>query len=240
MPISGHERAETEPEEALTVTEYIQSTQHVDPPAKTDEIDVQTEEPESAARSTILAITAEELDALETSRSRTKTLAASPPTIPRIYSPIQLKSPNFSRNWSALLLTLLASTISVLVCVYWTEVLPARIHSMMFEDPSKTIFTVAILSAAMVLILDKLVALTCDNLRWSWCAEKDGISALEFAALGNISTVGLVLLLFSCGTNKQSRGLFRGIEDASFRFWACVRLFRVVPKVDLLAFLSWC
>ena len=119
VPISGHEGAETQPEEALTITDDMQSTESVDPPAKTDEIDPHTEEPESAASSSILAITAEELDALDTSRSRTETLTASPPTIPSIYStyPIQLKT-KFSRNWSALSLTIFASTLAIFVCIY--------------------------------------------------------------------------------------------------------------------------
>lgn len=112
--------------------------------------------------------------------------------------------------------------VAIFVCVYWTEVLPATLHSMMFDDPSKTIFTVAILSSTTVLILDKLVAITCDNLRWSWCTGRDGIEALEFVALGNTSTLGLVQVVFSRGGTNAGPPFSR-IRDAAFRFWACLR-----------------
>jgi hypothetical protein len=144
------------------------------------------------------------------------------PQIPESSITIQLRSRRFVRNWPALAFTFLVFLTVIFVTLYWLEALPAaKWHTLLFNNPSNTIFTVAILSAFTVIFLDKLVAVACDTLRWSLATrEGTGIGLLDFSALGNITPLGLIILLVMPG---KGGNLTDNLPHASFRLWAALR-----------------
>jgi hypothetical protein len=133
-----------------------------------------------------------------------------------------LKTMSFQRNWMVIGLSFSALGLSILSSIYWTEVLSAKIQSMLWDDPSKTLFTVSCLSTITFVLLHELVIFACNNLRWSMCARKEGISILDFMALGNITPWPLLwpLSVFCRPSKLRPRAKLR---KASFLFIACLR-----------------
>ena len=137
---------------------------------------------------------------------------------------IQLKSRHFMWNWPAWIYTFLVLLNVLFVSLYWLEALPAgKFGSLLFNDPSNTIFTVSILSAATVILLDRLTVVVRDSLRWSLATREGGIALTDFAALSNITPFGLFLLLVMPGKSSKGDSHMHKLRNSSFRFWSTFR-----------------
>jgi hypothetical protein len=142
---------------------------------------------------------------------------------------IQLRSElSFSRNYSAWKLIAIAASITALALFYaWNASLPSSsIRALMFPDPQTTVFVINILSHIAVLFLGDLIATACENLRWTLCSHRGGVTMLNFLALGSSTSVfGLFQLLFvpRLKENTEPRKQFIVRHALSVRLWPAQR-----------------
>jgi hypothetical protein len=144
-------------------------------------------------------------------------ITSSKPRTPLNHLTIQLKSRKFTRKWSSLVLSAFVSIVLIIGVVYWMEALPARVQAMLWKDSARTIFTVALLSYLTVSLLGTLITTSCNNLRWSLCAQQGGVSLLTFTTLSDVGPLDLLWLSFPSG-NKHSASL-----RSSHCLWASQR-----------------
>ena len=156
-------------------------------------------------------VRAENLARLQTKVTRSK------PRTHLSHLTIQLKSRKFTRKWSSLVVSAFVSSVLIISVVYWIEALPAGVQALLWADSAMTIFTVGLLSYLSVSLLDTLIITSCNNLRWSLCAQQGGISLLTFTTLGDVGPLDLLWLSFISG-NKHSAGV-----RSSHRLWALQR-----------------
>lgn len=154
---------------------------------------------------------AENLARLQTRVTRSK------PRPPLNHLTIQLKSRKFIRNWSSLVVSAFVSIVLIIGVVYWIEALPARVQAILWKDSARTIFTVGLLSYVSVCLLEALITTSCNNLRWSLCAQQGGVSLLTFTTLSDVGPLDLLWLSFTSG-NRHSAGV-----RSSHRLWALQR-----------------
>jgi len=138
---------------------------------------------------------------------------------------VLLKTNTFHWDWLAIFLAVCALVVNIFSSIYWTEVLPAKVLSLLWYDSTNTIFTTSILSTATFVLLQKLFLTSCENLRWSLCAREEGINMLDFVALGNITYSGMCLLV---GARRGQRidsklPLLEKLRKSPFRLFACLR-----------------
>lgn len=137
---------------------------------------------------------------------------------------LQLQSSRSQSYESGLIIIIVGFACVVFCALYWLNAvsLHSQISALLWVSPAMTIFTIGLLGTVTALLLNAVVLVSLERLKWTSSLET-GLNLLDFIALSrNTSYNTLLMLLFACSSKSRNKKETQS-QITHFRFWSGLR-----------------